>query len=113
MTLPVQFRCDEAVAHRLDTLASAQGMTRAELLRSLVTQALRDKPDLNITRLNQVTEYSQAALAALVDKLLPGKQPHIVATTAQRLEKIHGQKYPPCARRSHARGGLASSFRWR
>ena len=92
MTFPVQFRFDADQLRLLDARAHAQGTTRAALLRDIVSQALEGKPDINVGRLNQVTEYSQAALAVIVATLLPEKQQEVIALTAERLEQFHGQK---------------------
>jgi hypothetical protein len=92
MTFPVQFRFDDDQLRVLDERARAEGITRAAFLRSIVSEALSDKPELNVARLNQITEYSQAALAALVQHFLGDKQTDIIAVTAERLEQFHGQK---------------------
>jgi hypothetical protein len=92
MTFPIQFRFDDDQLRVLDERVRAEGTTRAAFLRSIVSEALSDKPELNVPRLNQVTEYSQAALAALVQHFLGDKQTDIIAVTAERLEQFHGQK---------------------
>ena len=88
----LSFRIDRIQADRLDALARAEGVNRCAYIRGVVSAVVQREPTLNIARLNQVTEYSQAALAALVDHLLGDKQSDIIAVTAQRLEQIHGQK---------------------
>ena len=92
MTFPIQFRFDDDQLRVLDERVRAEGSTRAAFLRSIVSDALTEKPKLNVARLNQTTEYSQTALAALVQHFLGDKQPDIIALTAQRLEQFHGQK---------------------
>lgn len=92
MTFPVQFRFDEDQLRRLDARAHAEGTTRAALLPSIVSQALEDSPSVNVRLLSHVIEYSQAALAALVEHFLGDKQTDIIALTAERLEQFHGQK---------------------
>jgi predicted transcriptional regulator len=92
MSVIISFRIDDHVVARLDALARAEGTSRGAYLRDVVSNLVNPQAALNIARFNQVSEYSQAALAALVDKLLPGQQPHIVAMTAQRLEQFHDQK---------------------
>ena len=92
MTFPVQFRFADDQLRRLDARAQAEGVSRAALLRALVSEALEEKPDINVERLSQTSEYSTAALAVIVANLMPDKQSEIVALTAERLEQFHGQK---------------------
>jgi predicted transcriptional regulator len=92
MSVTISFRVDELLVARLDELARSQGVSRAAYLHSLVSTIVEHDPSLNVARLNQITEYSQAALAGLIEHFIPEKQPDIIALTAQRLEQFHGQK---------------------
>ncbi len=92
MAVPVQFRFDEHLLRLLDERASAQSVTRAALLRDIVARAVNKTPDINVERLNQVTEYNAAAMAVLVEHFIGNRQPEIIAIVAQRLEQFHGQK---------------------
>ena len=93
MTTTISFRLTADELKRLDGQAREQGLCRGTFVRRIVSEFIApiERP-LNVARLNQTTEYSQAAMAALVDHLLPGAQPMIIATTAERLEMIHGQR---------------------
>ena len=92
MTTIVSFRLTSDDIQRLDERARAQGICRGTLVREIVTAVVAPVERINVKRLNETSEYSQAAMAALVDHLLPGQQNIIIATTAERLEVIHGQK---------------------
>ena len=92
MSVIISFRLDQNQADQLDHMARAENTNRGAYLRVLVGSLITPQPALNVMRHNQVSEYSQAALAALVDHFLPDQQPQIITTTAQRLEQFHGQK---------------------
>ena len=92
MSSPVQFRFDDSLLRLLDERARAERVTRAALLREIVTRALHHNQDLNVARLNQVTEYNAAAIGILVEHIIGDKQPEIIAIVAKRLEQFHGQR---------------------
>jgi hypothetical protein len=92
MSVTISFRVDERLVAHVDGLARSQGVSRAAYLHSVVSTVVERDPSLNVLRLNQTTEYAQAALAALIEHFIADKQPDIIALTAQRLEQFHGQK---------------------
>jgi hypothetical protein len=92
MLFPVQFRFDQNLIVLLDQKAAQAGVSRADYLREVVGKAITESPELNITRLNQISEYTAAALAFLIEHFAPEKQHEIIALTGERLEQYHGQK---------------------
>jgi hypothetical protein len=92
MSMTITFRIEESHAEAFDKKLKSLGIKRGTYFRQSVTDFIDEKPVPNVIRQNQLSEYTAAATAFLIEHFAPEKQHEIIALTGQRLEQYHGQK---------------------